>query len=84
MKYVIEGDKIYIHWSIHLTVCYLMEEGIDGRYIAFDDPMDASLFTLEVAEAGVGNLFLHSFDGDFNAVSVNELVELLDNVQLTK
>jgi len=84
MRYVIEGNKLYIHWSLHLTVGYEMSKGVDGDYIVFDDPLDADLFLIELDAAGVtGAMFLHSYDGDFNAVSVNELIELIDNVQLT-
>lgn len=85
MKYAIDCDQLYIHWSLHLTVGYIMEGGVDGRYIAFDDQMEAELFVMEVNEALNidSELELHSYDGDFNAIKVSELLELIDNVQLT-
>ena len=34
-------DRLYVHWSLHLTTSFPLRLGVDGRYVVCADPEEA-------------------------------------------
>ena len=42
-------DRLYVHWSLHLTTSFPLQPGIDGRYVVCADPEEAEYLRYHLA-----------------------------------
>lgn len=52
-------DRLYVHWSLHLTTSFPLRPGIDGRYVVCADPEEAEYLRDHLAPEAD----LHPFGG---------------------